>query len=121
MSPLWSIWYIPTVLHALRCGFERACKGARSGIFMTFVKREERARWMNLDSIVGLGWAGTAIVGGFLIDEYGFKMCLIIVCIGQYIASGFTLIANPFEWSKTKANQLLENNSENDYQTMKVS
>ena len=39
--------------------------------------------WNSLDGIAGLGWSGSAVVGGYLIKGYGFQACFLVTAAAQ--------------------------------------
>ena len=47
-------------------------------VLMDYTKKEERARWSSLQTITQFGWSGSAMLGGWLLDHYGFEITFII-------------------------------------------
>jgi predicted MFS family arabinose efflux permease len=46
-------------------------KPLTKSIIMDVVPKTQRARWNAAESINGATWAGSAMLGGYLIDRYG--------------------------------------------------
>ena len=54
------------------------CTGALySSILMDYVSKKQRAKWQSLQAVTGFGWSGSAVLGGLLVDHYGFDICFI--------------------------------------------
>ena len=47
-------------------------KPLTKSILMDFVPKHQRGRWQSLESVNMATWSGSAVLGGYLIDEYGF-------------------------------------------------
>ena len=45
---------------------------------MDFSRRQERGGWNAVDSITRFGWSGSAVVGGFIIDAYGYSLAFLV-------------------------------------------
>ena len=50
-----------------------------------------RGRWNSLDGVKILGWSGSALLGGVLLDKYGFASTFCVTAILQGIATCFLL------------------------------
>ena len=48
---------------------------------MDAVPKNQRARWNSLESITRMTWSGSAFLGGFLTDRFGFRVCFLITAI----------------------------------------
>ncbi|KAF4044091.1 hypothetical protein GN244_ATG03546 [Phytophthora infestans] len=48
---------------------------------MDYVPKNIRARWNALEGLSVFSWSGSAVLGGFLIDAYGYRMCFIITSL----------------------------------------
>ena len=42
------------------------------------MRKEERARWNAAESINRFGWSGSAVLGGHLVDLYGYRFTFLI-------------------------------------------
>lgn len=66
------------LLFLMRGGMMRCSQPLRRSILMDHVPKEIRARWNALESLSVFSWSGSAVVGGFLIDSYGYRICFFI-------------------------------------------
>ena len=53
--------------------------------------QESRARWNSIDGVLIFGWSGSALLGGVLIDRYGFDVTFCITAVMQAIGTCFTV------------------------------
>ncbi|KAF4317929.1 hypothetical protein BBO99_00007649 [Phytophthora kernoviae] len=77
------------VLFLMRGGMMRCSQPLRRSILMDYVPKNIRARWNALEGLSVFSWSGSAVLGGFLIDAYGYRMCFIITSL-VYVA-GLTM------------------------------
>jgi MFS family permease len=54
------------------------------------VRKEERARWNAAESINRFGWSGSAVLGGHLVDRYGYRLTFLITA-GLQLSSALIL------------------------------
>ena len=45
--------------------------------------QETRGRWNSTDNVMQLGWSGSAVLGGFLLDRYSFDGTFLITASVQ--------------------------------------
>ncbi|KAI9982786.1 hypothetical protein PInf_008796 [Phytophthora infestans] len=69
------------VLFLMRGGMMRCSQPLRRSILMDYVPKNIRARWNALEGLSVFSWSGSAVLGGFLIDAYGYRMCFIITSL----------------------------------------
>ena len=43
-------------------------------VMMDFVDKKSRGKWNAFDSITSFGWSGSAVLGGILVDRYGYSL-----------------------------------------------
>lgn len=55
----------------------------------TMAMQESRARWNSLDGVLIFGWSGSALLGGILVDKYGFDVTFCITALMQGIGACF--------------------------------
>ena len=53
--------------------------------------QESRARWNSLDGVLIFGWSGSALLGGILVDKYGFDVTFRITALMQGIGACFLI------------------------------
>jgi len=68
----WKDWRVIVPIYIFRTIFMNSCSGIRKSILMDFVPKKSRGKWNAADSITKFSWSGSAIVGGLLIDKYGY-------------------------------------------------
>ena len=57
----------------------------QESILMDFVPVERRGVWKSLDSVAAFGWCGSASLGGWLSDRYGYKCIFLLTALVQII------------------------------------
>jgi len=62
------------------------CKPLTKSIIMDFVPKEQRARWMALESVNGATFSGSALVGGYLVDSIGFEGTFLCTAVLQALS-----------------------------------
>ena len=50
-----------------------------------FCAQKHRGKWNSVESIMIFGWSGSALVGGWLVDEFGFDVTFIITGVLQAV------------------------------------
>lgn len=89
-------WYcsVPSILAVflVRTVVMNTTKPLTRSIIMDAVPKEQRGRWQGLESINAATWAGSAVLGGILIDRYGF--------VGVFVTTAFMQICSmlPVIW-----------------------
>ena len=53
--------------------------------------QESRARWNSLDGVLVFGWSGSALLGGILVDTYGFDVTFCLTALMQGIGACFLI------------------------------
>ena len=64
-----------------------ALNGVQEGILMDYVPKKQRAQWKSLESISSFGWCGSAALGGYLSDKYGYTTTFLIAIAMQTCAT----------------------------------
>lgn len=65
-------------LFLLRGAMMRCTEPLRRSLLMDFVPKKQRARWNSLEGLSMFTWAGSAVLGGFLVDAHGYRFCFFI-------------------------------------------
>lgn len=60
-----------------------ACSPLEESIMMDFAPRDQRSMWMSLESISTVGWCGSAALGGYLSDKFGYSQTFLLTAILQ--------------------------------------
>ena len=74
-------------LYVLRTSFMNSCASLTKSVLMDHVPKEERAKWSSLESVNSFSWAGSAAVGGFLVDVEGILFNFSITTVLQLVAT----------------------------------
>ncbi|CAI5743731.1 unnamed protein product [Peronospora destructor] len=83
------------VLFLMRGGMMRCSQPLRRSILMDYVPKNIRARWNALEGLSVFSWSGSAVLGGFLIDAYGYRMCFIITSLVYCVGLGLEIFLLP--------------------------
>ena len=83
------------VLFLMRGGMMRCSQPLRRSILMDYVPKNIRARWNALEGVSVFSWSGSAVLGGFLIDAYGYRMCFIITSLVYCVGLGLEMFLLP--------------------------
>merc|ERR1712037_627695 len=61
--------------------------GALEGsVVADYTPKATRGRWKALNSVTGLGFSGSAALGGWIIDAYGYGPCFVITACFQALS-----------------------------------
>ena len=58
----------------------------QKSILNDYVKKEERGFWNALESITRVGWSGSAMVGGIIVNRFGFGWSFGLTASMQFLA-----------------------------------
>ncbi|CAH0515248.1 unnamed protein product [Peronospora belbahrii] len=83
------------VLFLMRGGLMRCSQPLRRSILMDYVPKNIRARWNALEGLSVFSWSGSAVLGGFLIDAYGYRICFIITSLVYCVGLGLEMFLLP--------------------------
>ena len=75
MAAARSLWVRPSIIvpiYMVRTAFMNATTPLLKAVRMDFVPKENRAKWSSLDALTRVGWSGSAALGGWLLDKYGW-------------------------------------------------
>lgn len=64
-------------------------------ILMDFVPRHKRGRWNSLASVTRFGWSGSAMVGGFVVNKWGYGPSFLVTAILQIVAAAILALLLP--------------------------
>ena len=83
------------VLFMVRTALMNASYPLRESILMDSVPKDQRARWKSLDSVSKFGWCGSAALGGYMSDRFGYTFTFFITAGLQFVGvSTLWLIAH---------------------------
>lgn len=66
-------WQI--VMFLIQSSMIQCSEPLRRSIIMDVVPKHHRARWNSLEGLTTFAWTGSAILGGFIVDSYGYRWC----------------------------------------------
>lgn len=92
---LWRTWYIIVPVYVLRTAFMNCCRGLRKSIVMDYVSKADRGKWNGLDGVTRLGWSGSAVLGGWMVDHFGYGYSFVATAALQALASVVWLLLLP--------------------------
>lgn len=70
-----------------RTALMNGTKALTRSIVMDSVPKEARAKWNSLESVTGATWAGSAVIGGLLVDRYGFLLNNLATAALQFVST----------------------------------
>lgn len=86
----WAEWKVIVPIYILRTVFMNSCSGIRKSVLMDFVEKSNRGKWNAVDSFTRFGWSGSALIGGFIIDRYGYGCTFFLTAALQFV--GYTIL-----------------------------
>lgn len=79
---------VPTmVVIALRLAIMNSTVGLTRALTIDCVPVDSRARWNAVESVLGASWAGSALLGGYLSDLYGYRSTFLITASVHGVAA----------------------------------
>ena len=87
-------WYIVLALYFVSTA-QHCCRPLKKGILMDFVPKKTRSRWNALDSVTRFGWSGSAVLGGFIIDRWGYGASFLVTAITQAVSATILFLLLP--------------------------
>lgn len=78
-------WFI-SLLYILRAAFMNAPTPLLRATLMDNITSENRAKWASVESITVVGWTGSALLGGWLCDTYGYGVTFFITAALQALS-----------------------------------
>src|ERR1700759_1061348 len=70
----------------MNCG-----KPLMRAVLMDSVPRHQRGRWNSVESIFSFSFSGSAMVGGWLIDNYSYAACFYVTAFTYLISTALLL------------------------------
>ena len=83
-------WHSMVPLYLVRTSLMNSAYPLTESILMDNVPRDRRARWKSLESVLQFGWCGSALVGGWIADNYksnghdGYAQTFAVTAIMQF-------------------------------------
>jgi len=71
-------WYFVIPVYLIRAIALNTSYTLLESVLMDYVPKETRARWKSLDSFRSTTWAGSAVIGGWLANQYDYSFTFIV-------------------------------------------
>ena len=71
--------------------------GISRSVLMDTVPEEKRGRWNSLESLQNASWAGSAVVGGYIADRYGYGTTFLVTAGCHVVALCILVVAATLE------------------------
>ena len=65
-----------SVIFVFRTAIMNSSTGIKRSILMDAVPKASRVRWNSLESMTRMTWSGSAVLGGYLVDRFGYRYLL---------------------------------------------
>ncbi|KAL3136845.1 hypothetical protein ABBQ38_005552 [Trebouxia sp. C0009 RCD-2024] len=88
---IWTKLGVIIPVYVVRTAIINSAYPLQKSILMDYVPKESRARWNSLDGVLIFGWSGSALLGGILVDKYGFDVTFCITALMQGIGACFLI------------------------------
>jgi len=85
MKSIWQTWYLICPIYVVRTAIMNCNYPIRKSMLMNFVPKKTRGRWNSIDSITRFGWSGSALLGGYLADSYGYGFSFLVTAAIQFM------------------------------------
>ncbi|RHY91152.1 hypothetical protein DYB35_011872 [Aphanomyces astaci] len=69
------------LMGVFRSGFMRCSEPLRTSLMMDYVPQHLRGRWNSLEGLTQFTYSGSAVVGGYLIERHGYRLCFFITAV----------------------------------------
>lgn len=107
-KPVYTVTWVMIPLYMARYVLMNAPQAVMSSITADYTQKSQRARFMALQSVAGASWCGSAFVGGWLIDHYGFGVCFYVTAVLQGAAIPIYFLIAPHVAKETDLTDALE-------------
>lgn len=91
----WSDPRIIVTVYLTRTCIINSCYPLQKSILMDYVPKNARAKWNSLESITSFGWSGSAFMGGYLIQHFGFGPTFATTATVQLLAVSLLILLLP--------------------------
>lgn len=95
LKPLYTNAFVMIPLFMVRCTLMWSTGALEGSIVADYTPKSTRARWKALNSVTSAGWSGSAALGGWLIDKYGYGPCFVVTAIFQASAIPLMVLLLP--------------------------
>ena len=74
------------IIFIFRTGLMNACKPLTRSVIMDNVPKSDRAKWSSLESVNMATWAGSAVLGGYIVDTFDIVDNFFVTAIAQGVS-----------------------------------
>ena len=78
---------IMSIIFVFRTAIMNSATGIKRSILMDAVPKASRVRWNSLESMTRMTWSGSAVLGGYLVDRFGYRYCFFVTAIVYSVSS----------------------------------
>lgn len=80
--------HVPLIiaLFVVRTSLMNSNQALSRSIIMDFVPKKHRGKWNTIESVNVFSWAGSAVLGGFLVDSIGYRHTFLATAFMQFIS-----------------------------------
>ena len=83
----WKNQWLMATLAIARAVFMNCSGPIISAIMTDHIDEASRGKWESLNSITTAGWCGSAMLGGYICDHYGYGTTFYVTAILQVVAT----------------------------------
>lgn len=87
--------FVIVPIFMLRCSIMWSCSALRGSVIADYTPKSQRGRWKALESVTAASWSGSAAVGGFLIDRFGYGPTFAITGFFQATVIPMWIVLSP--------------------------
>jgi Major Facilitator Superfamily len=82
----WDIKWLIGIAYVIRTGLMNAPAALHTSVVDDYVDSDKRGFWNSLEFVYGLGWSGSAILGGLLVQKIGYQLTFVATFGMQFFA-----------------------------------
>ena len=86
--------YVKIIIYVLST-LQHCVRPLKKSLLMDYVPKKRRGIWNAVDSVTRFGWSGSAILGGWIISNYGYGTSFLYTGILQFFAALFLFCLIP--------------------------
>ena len=115
-DPNYQQLYLIAPIYVLRTAIMNGTNGIKRSLLMDCVPKKSRAAWNSFESITRFTWSGSAVLGGFLVEQYSFKFCFLCTGIIYTMSTAFFALLIAADIPKEKKSDSSNNNMQQQIQ-----
>eukprot|EP00943_MAST-04B_sp_MAST-4B-sp1_P002634 g2634.t1 len=117
-DPRFTEEYLVALIYILRTAIMNGTSGIKRSLLMDCVPKKSRAAWNSFESITRFTWSGSAVLGGYLVEQYSFKFCFLVTAVIYTMSTGvfYVLLAADIPIEKKLTHDSSDNSNKNNQQ-----